>query len=128
MPVPLLIHAADRPEEHWSDPARGEIRWRTLLTAGLMDSDTFTAGIATMGIGDRWAIHRHEQAELYFGLTGEADIEVEGKLYRLKPETLLFIPGNAFHGIPPTSGPIRFFYAFATDDFETIKYTFRDGS
>jgi quercetin dioxygenase-like cupin family protein len=125
MPIPLLVHPANRPDETWSDPKRGDISWRTLLSAGVMDSDTFTAGIASLAAGDRWAIHRHAEAELYFGLTGEAEIEVEGKLYRLKPEALLFIPGNAFHGIPLTKGPLRFFYVFATDQFDTIKYTFR---
>ncbi len=126
MPVPLLIDPANQREEAWADPKRGAIRWHTLLSADAMDSDTFTAGIASLAVGEHWAVHRYAEPELYFGLAGEADIEVEGKLYRLKPEMLLYIPGNAFHGIPPTSQPIRFFYAFATDRLSTVDYIFRD--
>lgn len=126
MPVPLLIDPASRPDEGWADPNKGRFRWRTLLSSDTMDSGTFTTGIMTLALGDHWAVHRHAEAEIYLGLAGEADVEVDGKLYCLRPETLLYIPGDTFHGIPPTIGPLRFFYAFATDRFDTIAYTFRD--
>jgi mannose-6-phosphate isomerase-like protein (cupin superfamily) len=127
MPVPLLIDPATRPDEAWADPKRGNFRWRTLLSSDKTASDTFTVGIMSLATGDHWAVHRHAEAEIYFGLAGEADIEVDGNLFRLRPETLLYIPGNAFHGIPPTTAPLRFLYAFATDRFDTIAYTFGDG-
>lgn len=126
MPVPLLVDPNDRPDQTWADPKRGEYNWRTLLSSDLMDSDTFNCGIVSMKAGDRWAVHRHAEAEIYLGLTGEADIEVDGRLFRLQPERLLYIPGNVFHGIPPTLGPFRFFYAFATDRFDKIRYIFRE--
>ncbi|MFG5119349.1 cupin domain-containing protein [Methylorubrum sp. POS3] len=126
MPTPLLIDSNDRPDEVWADPVRGRFRWRTLLSSDVTASDTFTAGIMSLEAGEHWAVHRHAEAELYFGLAGEADVEVDGKIYRLKPETLLYIPGNVFHGIPTTSASLRLFYTFASDSFDTIKYTFRD--
>ena len=126
MPVPLFIDPASRPDEEWVDPSKGRFRWRTLLSSDEMDSDSFTAGIMTLAPGDHWAVHRHAQAEIYLGLAGEADVEVNGRLYRLRPETMLYIPGNAFHGIPATTSSLRFFYAFAADRFKDIEYTFRD--
>ena len=126
MPVPLLIDASQCTSETWSDPDKGRYRYQQMLSSKLVDSDSFTAGIMTFQPGDRWAVHRHAEAEIYLGLEGEADVEVDGKLYRLKPETLLYIPGNTFHGVPPTAGPLRFFYAFATDHLDGVQYTFRD--
>lgn len=126
MPVPLLIDPADCAEEVWSDPHKGSYRYQQMLSSTLVDSDSFTAGIMTFRAGESWAIHRHPEAEIYLGLSGEGDVEVDGRLYRLKPEALLYIPGNTFHGVPPTHGPLRFFYAFATDHLDGVRYTFRD--
>lgn len=126
MPRPLLIDPKDCADEKWSDPNRGSYRYRQMLSSSITDSDSFAAGIMTFSAGDQWAVHRHPEAEVYFGLEGEADVEVDGRLYRLKPETLLFIPGGSFHGVPPTPDRLRFFYAFATDRLENISYTFRD--
>jgi hypothetical protein len=51
-----------------------------------LDSDTFTTGIMSLAAGDHWPVHRHAEAKFYFGLSVEADIEIDGKLYRLNPE------------------------------------------
>lgn len=126
MPVPLIIDPSNCPDEEWSDPGKGRYRYQQMLSSKLVDSDTFTAGIMTFQPGDSWAVHRHAEAEIYLGLEGEADVEIDGKLYRLKPETLLYIPGNAYHGVPATPGPLRFFYAFAADNLDKVHYTFRD--
>lgn len=125
MLVSLLINPNDRPDEAWADPRRGNIRWRTLLSSDVMESDMFTASILSLAADDHCAAHRHAEVELYFGLSGEADIEVENKLYHLKPKSLLYILGNAFHGIPPTSGPLRLFYTFAKDRLDAVEYPFR---
>jgi quercetin dioxygenase-like cupin family protein len=128
MPRTTLVHPDDRPEESWDDPAKGPIRWRTLLSQGLTDTDSFTVGIAVLRKGEHWVAHRHVEPELYFGISGAFDVEVEGEWHRLRPEAALYIPGNALHSIPAVGEDVRFLYAFAADSFDAIAYEFPEVS
>lgn len=120
----VLVDANDRPEEMWQDPARGSIRWKTLISGDATPSDTLVCGIAIMAKGDHFAQHRHAEPELYFGLEGEVDVMVNGHLHRLKPGVALFIPGDALHGVPQAEQPVRWLYTFAKDAFPDIAYHF----
>jgi len=112
------------PDERWDDPARGSIRFRTLLSAPQTDSDSLTCGVAIMDRGDTFPLHSHPQSEVYFGLEGEGEVSIDGTPHRLAPGILLYIPGGAVHGIPMASGPLRWFYTFAADSFADIRYRF----
>ena len=121
---PLRIVANDQPLETWDDPARGSIRWQTLLSAGQTNSNSLVAGVATLREGDDFAAHHHPQAEVYFGLEGRATVMIDGVPHEMSPGVLLFIPGGAVHGIPLVTGPVRFFYTFAAESFADIAYEF----
>ena len=124
MPSAIRVDSATLPDERWDDPARGSIRFRTLLSAPQTDSDTLTCGVAIMDRGDTFPLHSHPQSEVYFGLEGEGEVSIDGTLHRLAPGILLYIPGGAVHGIPMASGPLRWFYTFAADSFADIRYSF----
>jgi len=124
MSVTTVVQPSDRPVEAWEDPLRGPIRWRTLLSKGLTDSDSITCGIAMLSPGDHFVEHRHRESELYFGIAGEVEVMVDGVAHTLRPETALFIPGDALHGIPKVGEEVRFLYAFAVDAFEAVTYVF----
>ena len=74
--------------------------------------------------GQFFAFHHHAEPEVYFGLEGTGIVLIDGTPHELKPGVALFIPGNAVHGIPMAIEPLRFFYTFATDSFDTITYHF----
>ncbi len=122
----ISVDARDRPEDTWPDPARGRIRWKTLISGDMTATDTLVCGVAIMDTGDDFALHSHAEPELYFGLEGEVDVQVDGTPHRLKPGVALFIPGGAVHGVLNADQPVRWFYTFAADAFSDIAYSFVD--
>jgi quercetin dioxygenase-like cupin family protein len=131
--VPALTKTASQPtridtgtlqDERWTDDARGTIRFRTLISAPETPTDSLVCGVAMMSAGETFALHSHAHAEVYFGLEGEGDVMIDGRVHRLAPGVALFIPGGAIHGIPLAASPLRWFYTFAVDSFSDIRYRF----
>ena len=124
MTHPVRVDQANLPDVTWDDPARGRVRWKTLISGDVTNTDTLVCGIAMMDKGDTFALHSHPQPELYFGLEGEVDVLINGTVLRLKPGVALFIPGDAVHGVLAADQAVRWFYTFAADAFPDIAYTF----
>ncbi len=124
MPTATAVDSATLPDERWEDPARGTVRFRTVFSAASTDSDEITCGVAIMAAGDNFALHSHPQAEVYFGLEGEGVVLIDGTPHRLAPGVALYIPGGTVHGVPQATGPLRWFYTFAADSFDDIRYSF----
>lgn len=124
MPTATAVDFANLPDERWDDQARGTIRFRTLFSAPATDSDEITCGVAMMAAGDTFPLHSHPQAEVYFGLEGEGEVLIDGIPHRLAPGVALYIPGGAVHGVPLATGSLRWFYTFAADSFDEIRYSF----
>ena len=124
MTHPVRIDQANLSDVTWDDPARGAVRWKTLISGDVTATDTLVCGIALMAKGDIFALHSHPQPELYFGLEGEVDVMINGTPHRLKPGVALFIPGDAVHGVLAADQPVRWFYTFAADAFADIAYSF----
>ncbi len=124
MTSPVLVDQRDLPEDHWPDPAKGNIRWKTLLSGDVTATNSLVCGIAIMDAGQAFALHSHAEPEVYFGIEGEVDVHIDGTTHRLKPGVALFIPGNAVHGVVRADQNVRWFYTFASDAFSDIAYTF----
>jgi quercetin dioxygenase-like cupin family protein len=124
MTPPVLVDQQDLPEEHWQDTSKGSIRWKTLLSGDVTATNSMVCGIAIMDAGQTFALHSHAEPEVYFGIEGEVDVQINGTTHRLKPGVALFIPGNAVHGVLTADQPVRWFYTFASNAFSDIAYTF----
>lgn len=124
MPTATAVDQSTLPDEVWDDPARGSVRFRTLISAPRTDTAELTCGIAIMQPGDTFALHSHPQAEVYFGLEGEGEVLIDAIPHRLAPGVALFIPGGAVHGVPQAKAPLRWFYTFAATSFSDIDYSF----
>ena len=124
MPTVTRADEATLPDERWSDPARGTIRFRTLISAPATDTDSLVCGVAMMAAGETFALHFHPQPEVYFGLEGVGEVMVDGQPHRLAPGVALYIPGGAVHGVPLAVAPLKWFYSFAADSFDQIAYSF----
>lgn len=125
--LPAIVRQTDKlPKKRWDNPARGSICWQTLLSAGITQSNSLVCGVATLDIGDDFALHHHAQPEVYFGVEGETTVSVDGIPCHLAPGVAIYIPANAIHGILAVTQPVRFFYVFAADAFEDISYHFAD--
>ena len=123
---PISADSATLPDERWDNPARGSIRFRTLISAPATPTDSLVCGVALMAPGETFALHSHPQAEVYFGLEGEGEVMIDGAAHRLAPGVALFIPGGALHGVPQARTALKWFYTFAADSFDDIRYRFPD--
>ncbi|MBN1179327.1 MAG: cupin domain-containing protein [Anaerolineae bacterium] len=125
---PAVVDEATCEWEGWADPARGGVRWRTLFSAGRTPSQALTCGVAevtTRGPGDSFSTHRHAQAEVYYILSGEGVVTVDGADYPVRAGSAVFIPGDVEHGSWSTGeAPLVLFYVFAVDAFEEVVYIF----
>ncbi|MDW5610903.1 MULTISPECIES: cupin domain-containing protein [Mycolicibacterium] len=108
----------------WNDH-RGRLTFRTIFSADSTATECFVTGVAELAEEGYLALHRHEQAETYFVLSGTGVVTLDGVEYLVRPGSNVFIPGSHEHGIANT-GPqtLRFFYALAADAFSDIEYVF----
>jgi quercetin dioxygenase-like cupin family protein len=124
VPTPARVDATTLPDECWENPARGTIRFRTLISAPGTDTAGVVCGVAIMAAGDSFALHHHPEPEVYFGLEGEGEVLIDGIPYHLAPGVALYIPGGAVHGVPMAAAALKWVYTFAADRFSDIDYTF----
>ena len=125
---PTLVHEDDREWEGWPREQvaqRGDVRWRTLISAGVTPSESLTLGVALLAPGETLRAHRHEQAEVYLVLDGAGIVTIDGAPHALEPGTGVFIPGNAVHSVESTGQTdLRVAYVLAADAFEDVEYVF----
>jgi mannose-6-phosphate isomerase-like protein (cupin superfamily) len=125
-PVPdnLVLQEYAREITRWNDH-RGRLTFRTFFSADSTATECFVTGVAELLEGGFLALHRHEQAETYYVLSGEGVVTLGGIDYRVRPGSSVFIPGSIEHGIRNTGTvTLRFFYALAADTFTDVEYVF----
>ena len=125
---PVMVHEDERDWESWPEEEvaeRGNVQWRTLISAGLTASTGLTLGVALVPSGGNLSAHRHEQPEVYLVLDGNGIVTVDRVSTRVRPGTSVFIPGGAIHSVRST-GPtdLRFAFVLAADAFEDVTYLF----
>jgi len=70
------------------------------MTAYSMVTDLYSIShSATHTVSDGYMIHSHPFYELYYCVSGETSYLLAGVEYSLKPDTLLLIPPDEFHGV-----------------------------
>ena len=120
----LTVNEDDVERETWSDPIRGDVGFRTLFGDVLRTSD-FTAGVTELEVGGWLGSHRHEPSEIYYVLSGEGVLSVDGRDHPVRAGTAAHIPSNSEHAIRNMGrDQLRFFYVFAVGAFEDIEYLF----
>jgi mannose-6-phosphate isomerase-like protein (cupin superfamily) len=125
---PVIVHEDDREWQGWPEEQvgeRGDVQWRTLISAGLTPSMGLTLGVARVPSGGSLAAHRHEQPEVYLVLDGTGVVTIDGSPSRVGPGASVFVPGGALHSVQATGQTdLRFAYVFAADAFEDVRYVF----
>jgi quercetin dioxygenase-like cupin family protein len=126
MVEPQIVLESDVEPEHWSDPVRGTLSFRTLAN-GSTPAPGLTAGVAVMQAGGWLGRHRHDPAETYYVLEGEGVLTLDGEDHHLTPGAVVFIPGDSEHGVRHVGeGPLRVFYVLAAGSFEDVEYRFSE--
>ena len=126
----VVVHEDDRKWERWPDERvaeRGNVVWKTLISAGVTRSDSLTLGIALLAPGETLRPHRHEQAEAYLVLAGTGIVTIDGSAHVVRPGAGVFIAGNAVHSVESTGRTdLRVAYVLAASAFEDVEYVFGD--
>jgi gentisate 1,2-dioxygenase len=72
---------------------RGDVQWKTLISAGLTPTGALTAGVARLSAEGRLQAHRHDQAEIYLILEGAGTVIIDGATSEVAAGMTVFIPG-----------------------------------
>ena len=123
----VVVHESACPLEGWDDPIRGKIAWRTLLSGDRTPTAQMTVGVTEVGPGQPSPFHphRHAQAEIYYVISGEGVVSIDGVGHALRTGSSVFIPGNVWHGARNTGrDTLRLLYVFAADSFSDVHYVF----
>jgi quercetin dioxygenase-like cupin family protein len=121
-PQAFAVDLNDRPDEGEGDESSGKLTWKTLISSDRTPSAEVIFGVATFPPGGHLKLHRHQQAEFYFGLEGEGVVTIEGKNFRIAEGISIFIPGSAEHGVLAGEQGLRIAYGFAGDSYADIVY------
>ena len=123
----VFRRVADCETESWRSNDTGFVDWWTLFSADRTNTSDLTVGIAEIPVGaprpERG--HQHTQTELYFIISGEGEVVVDGEATPVSAGDAVLIPGDAEHVAVNTGDvPLRLLYVFATDSFSDVVYRF----
>lgn len=124
---PTIIYPHECDFEQTLDLPGGRTRWQTLLSADRTPTDAMTVGITEIepGQANEFFLHQHAQSEVYYILSGHGVVKICGEEYALQPGSLVFIPGDAPHGLCNTGDEVlRLLYVFAVDSLDQVAYKF----
>ena len=127
--APIIMHSekvSQMVSDSFPDTNYGNVVWKTLLSNPDTASDAMCVGIATCPPNGTLALHQHTQAEMYYVLSGTGEVEIEGLRHRVHEGSMLWIPGDAVHGV--FCGPdetLKWLYVFPEGRFENITYRFK---
>ncbi|KAJ5155564.1 hypothetical protein N7492_008367 [Penicillium capsulatum] len=118
-------------EDFAGDQKKATGGWQNIFSKPTSPTDSLTLGLATFpprteSTESFEALHRHEQAEFYYILSGHAIVKISGVDYPVTSGHALFIPGDAEHGFWNTSHEEKlvFLWGFGIDGFGEVKYRF----
>ncbi|KAM0555761.1 hypothetical protein ACHAPJ_006156 [Fusarium lateritium] len=124
---PLIIDISAQKEatpSSFAEKERGNATWHTLLSSPGTTTTSLTGGIANCPPNGTLALHRHKQAEVYYILSGSGEVEVDGERHKVAKDNLVWIPGDAEHGVFCGDNDLSWFYIFPEDSFDKIVYRF----
>ncbi|MEC3859683.1 cupin domain-containing protein [Mesobacterium sp. TK19101] len=123
--LPVVANSDHAPLEGAEDPSVfGTVKWRTLFCSDRTATSGMVMGIAEFGPGDTLLPHRHGPAEIYFGLSGQGTVTIDGTPHLMAPGVALYIPAEAEHGTVAGPDGLRFLYVFPRDKFSEVDYRF----
>jgi mannose-6-phosphate isomerase-like protein (cupin superfamily) len=113
----------------------GNVSWKTVFSSEKTATDTFTVGVAMCPPGSNSSsvdsepghlkLHRHTHPELYHITSGTGIVTVDGREYVIGKGSVVFIPGDAEHGVRNTGeADLVWLYVLAAEGFGEVVYRF----
>ena len=99
------------------------VRWKFLIDADFNGSSGLSLGFAEIAPGGNLTLHYHSPAEIYVVTDGTGILNKSGEHEEIKKGDVVYITGNAKHGLKNNGKEIlKFYWIFPTDRFSDVEY------
>jgi quercetin dioxygenase-like cupin family protein len=99
------------------------VRWKLLIDADFMGSSGLSVGFVEIIPGGDLTLHYHSPAEIYVVTGGNGILNKSGELEEIKKGDVVYIAGNAKHGLKNVGKEtLEFYWIFPTDTFSEVEY------
>ncbi len=99
------------------------VRWKYLIDGDLTGSSALSLGFCEIAPGGNLTLHYHSPAEIYVVTNGKGILNKSGELEEIKKNDVVYIDGNAKHGLKNIgTETLEFYWIFPTDRFSEIEY------
>ena len=96
-----------------------------MISAESTDSYGIVLGVCNIPPGEILIKHRHPKEEVYYILTGQGVVEIDGEATPVSDGAAVFIPNNSAHSLKNVgTEQLKFLYTFPADTLEDLTYTF----
>ena len=111
-------------DQKWSTTKKYPgVRWKFLIDADFMGSSGLSIGFAEIAPGGDLTLHYHSPAEIYVVTSGNGILNKSGELEEIKKGDVVYISGNAKHGLKNIGTEIlEFYWIFPTNTFSEVEY------
>ena len=111
-------------DQEWSTTEKYPgVRWKFLIDADFMGSSGLSLGFAEIAPGGNLTLHYHSPAEIYVVTGGNGILNKSGELEEIKKGDVVYIEGNAKHGLKNVGTEIlEFYWIFPTNTFSEVEY------
>ena len=99
------------------------VRWKFLIDADFNGSSGLSLGFAEIAPGGNLTLHYHSPAEIYVVTDGTGILNKSGEHEEIKKGDVVYITGNAKHGLKNNGKEIlKFYWIFPKDRFSEVEY------
>ena len=111
-------------DQEWSSTEKYPgVRWKFLIDADFMGSSGLSLGFAEIAPGGDLTLHYHSPSEIYVVTSGKGILNKSGELEEIKKGDVVYITGNAKHGLKNNGkDTLKFYWIFPTDRFSEVEY------
>ena len=111
-------------DQEWSSTEKYPgVRWKFLVDADFDGSSGLSLGFAEIIPGGNLTLHYHSPAEIYVVTNGTGILNKSGELEEIKKNDVVYISGNAKHGLKNIGKEtLEFYWIFPTDTFSEVEY------
>ena len=120
------VREADTRLDHWEDPARGRVDFRTLVDATHGPSSSIVQGIVEMSEGQVEKRHHHDRPETGYVIEGAGFLLAGPDRIAIAKGDMVFVPAGLVHGWSAPDGPMRVLFTFAADRLSDVPYHWED--
>ncbi len=128
---------ADLDKEGYNNRDHGRITFTPIISSDRTPTNSLAAGLArcspkrfdqTASSGGHLALHRHWQAVIWIFQSGEGIVNVDMVEHRVKAGSVIYVPGNAEHGVrnDSLSEDLVWHYCLATEKTGDVRIRFKN--